>query len=112
LKLLFDENLSPRLVRELAAEFPDSAQVDDAGLRAHSDAEVWAHARWHGFVIASKGERFPQAQFPPRTPTQVLWLAVGNAGTDVIARILRDHRAEIEAMVADPDAALLILRGS
>ena len=33
LRLLFDENLSPRLVKLLAESFPNSLHVDDVGLR-------------------------------------------------------------------------------
>ena len=37
MKLLFDQNLSHRLVGQLAAEFPDSAHVRDVGLAAADD---------------------------------------------------------------------------
>jgi predicted nuclease of predicted toxin-antitoxin system len=50
-KLLFDENLSHRLVAQLAAEFPGSAHVRDVGLAAVPDADVWAYAATNEFVI-------------------------------------------------------------
>lgn len=53
MKLLFDQNLSPRLVGQLAVEFPGSAHVRDAGLAAASDQEVWAYAAAGGFVLWS-----------------------------------------------------------
>jgi predicted nuclease of predicted toxin-antitoxin system len=43
-KLLFDENLSPRLVELLTAEFPGSTHVDRALGRGRPDLEVWEHA--------------------------------------------------------------------
>jgi predicted nuclease of predicted toxin-antitoxin system len=43
-KLLFDENLSPRLVAALGLEFPGSAHVHDVDLGAEADAKVWALA--------------------------------------------------------------------
>jgi predicted nuclease of predicted toxin-antitoxin system len=52
-KLLFDENLSPKLVRHLADLFPDSAHVHDCGLGACDDGQIWQFAAEHGFVIAS-----------------------------------------------------------
>ena len=40
MKLLFDENLSPRLCRLLADIYPDSAHVRDIGLRGAEDEPV------------------------------------------------------------------------
>lgn len=58
MKLLFDENLSHRLVRILASEFPDSTHVRDIGLRGVEDARLWSHACAHGFAIVSKDSDF------------------------------------------------------
>jgi predicted nuclease of predicted toxin-antitoxin system len=44
-KLLFDQNLSFRLVQRLAAEFPGSAHARDCGLEHASDDELWELAR-------------------------------------------------------------------
>jgi hypothetical protein len=43
-KLLFDENVSHKLVASLANEFPDSTHVRDIGLRGAEDARIWVHA--------------------------------------------------------------------
>ena len=40
MKLLFDENLSPKLARLLADLFPDSVHVRDVGLKAVDDSVV------------------------------------------------------------------------
>ena len=45
MKLLFDENLSPRLVGELASHWPDSKHIEHLGMRGANDATIWAHAR-------------------------------------------------------------------
>ena len=37
MKLLFDENLSPRLALRLADLFPDSTHVQEIGLKAAAD---------------------------------------------------------------------------
>jgi predicted nuclease of predicted toxin-antitoxin system len=44
-KLLFDQNLSFKLIGQLSADFPDSAHVRDFGLASAPDADVWAHAK-------------------------------------------------------------------
>jgi predicted nuclease of predicted toxin-antitoxin system len=47
-KLLFDQNLAPRLVRDLATSYPGAAHVRDFGLQRADDETVWTHAAAHG----------------------------------------------------------------
>jgi hypothetical protein len=47
-KLLFDENLSHRLVSKLADLFPDSTHVRDVGLKSMDDPLVWDFAKSSG----------------------------------------------------------------
>ena len=61
MKLLFDENVSPRLVDALSDAFPESVHVRDAGLSRASDAAIWDYARNRGLTIVSKDSDFHQA---------------------------------------------------
>jgi predicted nuclease of predicted toxin-antitoxin system len=54
LKLLLDENLSPKLVRDIAQMFPGSQHVHLIGLASASDQEVWQYATRGGYAIVSK----------------------------------------------------------
>ena len=54
MKLLFDENLSPKLVRLLDDLFPNSVHVRDLGLKAADDPIVWKYAQDNGLTICSK----------------------------------------------------------
>lgn len=58
MKLLFDQNLSRRLVGMLATEYSGSQQVDLVGLSGASDADVWHYAEQHHFIIVSKDSDF------------------------------------------------------
>jgi len=98
-KLLFDENLSLRLVTELSAEFPDSAHVHEVGLGATQDSAVWDFARSSGFVIVSKDGDFADRSVLYGAPPQVVWIRRGNCSTAVIAALLRAHAAGIAAML-------------
>jgi len=108
-KLLFDENLSSRLVQSLQLEYPESAHVRTLGLRGATDQAVWAQARHEGFAIVSKDNDFRQLSFLYGAPPKVIWLSVGNAGTEAILRFLRSQRSEIQAFEADPEASLFVL---
>ncbi len=109
MKLLFDENLSARLVELLAPEFPSSIHIEQVLGRGRSDAEVWEFARANGYVIASKDNDFRQRAFLSGPPPKVVWLAVGNANTATIAELLRSRTAELVQLDAESATALLVL---
>jgi predicted nuclease of predicted toxin-antitoxin system len=69
-KLLFDANVSHKLVRILAHEFPGSVHVRDVGRRAAEDSQIWDHARTQGLMIVSKGHGLPRAELCRRIPAQ------------------------------------------
>lgn len=110
-RLLFDANLSPRLVSSLSDVFPNSAHVSDVGRLAADDMAIWSYARDNGLTIASKDSDFHHMSFVLGSPPKVLWLRVGNCPTDAIERVLRGHIDEIGAFEQSEDAALFIIDG-
>lgn len=54
MKLLFDENLSHKLVRRVADVFPHSLYVRDAGLASADDPTICDYAKDNDFMIVSK----------------------------------------------------------
>jgi predicted nuclease of predicted toxin-antitoxin system len=109
MKLLFDQNLSHRLVGQLAAEFPGSAHVRDAGLAAASDPDVWAYAAANGFIIVSKDADFQHRALLHGHPPKVIWVRLGNCSTAAVAVLLRSRLADIQAFEADAVASFLAL---
>lgn len=109
MKLLFDQNLSHRLVGLLAAEFRDSTHVRDAGMAAAPDADIWTYAAANGFVIVSKDTDFQQRALLYGYPPKVIWVRSGNCTTASVAALLRSRLADIQAFEADPDASFLAL---
>jgi predicted nuclease of predicted toxin-antitoxin system len=110
-RLLFDENLSRRLVADLAAEYPGSThvEIETALGRRRPDEDIWDFARASAYAIVSKDNDFRQRAFLLGPPPKVVWLSVGNAGTDEIAELLRVRVVEMERFAASPDEALLVL---
>jgi predicted nuclease of predicted toxin-antitoxin system len=108
-KLLFDQNLSRRLVAMFSVEYPDSRHVTEVGLDTATDAEIWSYAGEHGFVIVSKDSDFRQLAFLHGPPPKAIWVRLGNASTIEIFDVLRDGHDEIVRFGADADEALLVL---
>ncbi len=78
MKLLFDQNLSPRLTRLLADIYADSIHVREVGLREADDLAIWQYAKVHGFAIVSKDSDFQQRSLLHGAPPKFIWLRVGN----------------------------------
>ena len=109
MRLLFDANVSHKLVRDLAGEYPDSAHVRDVGLSGAEDRQIWDHARTHGFVIVSKDTDFRERSYVEGFPPKVIWLDVGNAGTAAIAALLRRERERVDRFETLEEVSVLIL---
>ena len=88
MKLLFDENLSFRLVAALADIYPESAHVRDLGLLGGEDTAIWTHAADHGFVLTSKDTDFYDRSVFYGAPPKVLWLRIGNGTVAETADLL------------------------
>lgn len=109
MKLLFDENLSPRLVTLLADVFPASVHVREVGLARAPDSVVWDYAIQHGFIIVSKDEDFHHLSFLKGSPPKVIGINTGNCSTKLVARVLRERHQQIKNFDSDATASFLPL---
>ncbi len=58
MRLLVDENLSPRLADELSDRFPGSIHLNFAGLGSTADAVIREYAKAHRFTFLTKDKDF------------------------------------------------------
>lgn len=109
MKLLFDQNISPRLVPALSDIYTGSAHVQDFNLHQSDDEIVWLFAKEQGFTIVSKDSDFHQRSFVIGSPPKVIWIQRGNCSTAVIEQILRAQVAALIAFHGDNESAFLAL---
>ena len=109
MKLLFDQNLSPKLVNRLADLFPGSSHVQTAGLDSADDDLIWDYARLNGFAVVSKDEDYNNLSVLRGSPPKVIWLQTGNCTTAQVEAVFRARFADIEAFETDPSAGTLVL---
>ncbi len=109
MRLLFDENLSRKLVKLLADCYPDSEHVVSSGLERAPDDLIWSHALEHGLAIVTKDADFLQRSWLLGPPPKVIVLRVGNAGTRTVEVLLRRQHIRMRDFIADPKKALLVL---
>lgn len=109
MKLLLDQNLSPRLTQHLSDIFPDTAHVSTVGLERAPDSEVWAYARSNAYCILTKDADFSDVSVLLGAPPKLIWLRLGNCTTTEVEQTLRRAKAQIDAFEADPLASVLQL---
>ena len=107
MKLLFDQNLSFKLCDALADLFPSSSQIRLLGLERADDREVWVYAKTNGYTLVSQDADFAEMASLLGPSPKVIWLRCGNQPTSVVAHILREQAAAIDAFAQDSDAAFL-----
>lgn len=109
MKLLFDQKLSPRLVRLLADVYGESTHLRSLGMDTASDTEVWQYAAAHRYTIVSKDADFHQRSLLYGAPPKVIWLRSGNCSVAESAPLLREQYIPIHRFLKDADAAFLAL---
>lgn len=109
MKLLFDQNLSPRLVKLLADIFPESNHVFPLNLDEAEDTEVWQYAKENNFTLVTKDADFGDLSILRGFPPKVIWIRRGNCRTSDIENILRKNIKAIEQLENNAQVGLVTL---
>ena len=103
LKLLFDQNLSRKLVTRLADIYPMSSHVQFHGLEEKTDTEIWQFAKANDFCIVTQDADFPERSRLYGSPPKVVWLRCGNAPTSKVETLLRSGADAIQELLSNPN---------
>ncbi|PZU95396.1 MAG: hypothetical protein DCE90_12675 [Pseudanabaena sp.] len=109
MKLLFDHNLSPKLIHHLAELFPNSNHVYHLGLDQVEDREVWQYAKINEFTIVTKDGDYNELLILLGFPPKIIWIRLGNCSTKKIEHILRIHYLDIQDLTNTESLGLLTL---
>lgn len=109
MKLLFDQNLSHRLLHVLQKEYLESQHVRNIGLAEASDETIWQYAAQHGFTLLTKDADFHQRSFLFGYPPKVVWIRCGNCSTASIEQLLRLRHSDLLQFAADREGAFLVI---
>ena len=109
MRLLFDHNLSPKLVFLLAEQYPGSSHIASVALDKASDNDVWTYARASGFSIVTKDSDFNDLLLMRGFPPKVIWLRLGNCTTRQVADVLRSSYGVVEEFLASEEIGILEL---
>jgi predicted nuclease of predicted toxin-antitoxin system len=109
MRLLFDENLSPKLANRLSDLFPNSFHVRDVGMKATIDPVVWDYAKDNDLMIVSKDADMHDLSLVFGNPPKVIWLRLRNCSTLQVENLLCRDFSAIQLFYEDENLSLLAL---
>lgn len=110
MKLLFDHNISPKLVTRLAEQYPESSHVVLLALDKASDLQVWQFAHDNGYCLVTKDADFDELIAAKGFPPKVIWLKLGNCTTSQVVELLKSQYDFIIEFLEDERVGLLELQ--
>lgn len=109
MKLLFDQNISFRLIKKIAPFFPHAYSVKDLDLVDSSDIEIWKYAKENGLTIVTFDADFFDLNTLYGGPPKIIWLKTGNMTTSFLANLFERHQDLIKEFLRSHESDFLML---
>jgi len=108
MKLLFDQNISFRLVKRIIDLFPDSKQVRELGLENSTDLEIFDFAKRNNYAIVTFDSDFCNLNIIRGCPPKIIWIKTGNTTTINLEKLLRKKSELIKLFLSNDYGCLEI----
>lgn len=113
MKLLFDQNISPRILKKLPPDFSECQQVRFLGLEDSSDSEIFDFAKNQGFTIVTFDSDFVDLNALRGVPPKIIYLNTGNLTTKNVSDLILDNLLSIQHYLkAESDNILELLKAT
>ena len=103
MKLLFDQNISYRIVKKLQSYFPGCLHVSECNLMNCEDSEIQDYAKKENLAIVTFDADFYDISIINDHPPKIIWIRTGNLPTDELAQLLFSNQEIIEAFLHDSE---------
>ena len=108
-KLLFDQNLSYKLVERLKDIYPDSIHIASINLDQASDIKVWEYAKENGYALVTKDSDFNEICTLYNFPPHIIWLRLGNSKITPIQEVLTQYQKKICTIIKENSTGIIEL---
>ena len=105
MKLLFDQNVSFRILSKISNFFPEAKQVRELGIENFSDVEIWKFAKENNYTIVTFDADFYDLANLKGHPPKIIWLRFGNTKTDFLAEVLNSRNLIIKDFILSKEYA-------
>jgi predicted nuclease of predicted toxin-antitoxin system len=110
MKLLFDQNISFRILQRIQPFFPDATQVILKQLQNATDRQIWEYAKQHGYMIVTFDSDFYDFSIIWGSPPKIILIRSFNQTTHYIAELLIKHKDNIVAFSQNSSLDCLEIR--
>jgi len=101
MKLLFDQNISFRILKVLPERFLECSHVKKEGLINASDKQIWDFAKENNYSIVTQDSDFNDLNTLLGFPPKIIWIRTGNIKTIALLNILMDYHEDLEKFIED-----------
>ena len=101
MKLLFDQNISHRILPLLPEQFSGSTTVKNEGLINAHDLEIWEFAKSNNYIIVTQDADFDALNTLFGFPPKIIWIRSGNHKTRDILDFLNDYYSDLLSFESD-----------
>ena len=108
MKLLFDQNISFRLLQKIKDLFPEAKQVRELGLENATDLEIFEYATKNDYSIVTFDSDFCDLNILKGFPPKIIWIRTGNITTNNLELILRQKSDLINSFLTEDFGCLEI----
>lgn len=110
MRLLLDENLSRRLIKQIEDLFPESIHVSSVDLLQVPDSVIWEFAKEKGFCILTADADFYEMAISLGPPPKVVWLRGCDYPSAVAGALIRSQAIRITEFLNDAERSVLVLQ--
>ncbi|MBV8810089.1 MAG: DUF5615 family PIN-like protein [Acidobacteriaceae bacterium] len=110
MKLLLDEDLSPRLVPKLLSLFSELAHVGDVGLRQAHDQAIWNWATANGYAIVTSDNDFVEMSQRFGWPPKLIHIEHCDFPFRVVEDMLRRSAVRLSEFEKDKTSGVFVIR--
>ncbi|MBN8683681.1 MAG: DUF5615 family PIN-like protein [Chitinophagales bacterium] len=102
MQLLFDQNISSRIIARIVHLFPGAVHVKTLNLTDVSDSKIFMFARLNNIdAIVSQDQDFNLLQLEHGIPPKIIWIKTGNCSTATLTNVLIRNHQDILNFLAD-----------
>jgi len=106
MKLLFDQNISPRILKILPGTLYNSTHVNFNRLQDKSDLEIFNYAKNSDYCIVTQDSDFNDLLRLKGFPPKVIWFRLGNVKTEIISNLLIQKHNKIKVFFESLETGL------
>lgn len=102
MKILFDQNISFRILKNLKEVWPEAKQVRELGLENKTDREIWNFAKEYDYAIVTFDSDFFDLSNLFGIPPKIIWLRFGNRSTKSLTSLILSRSTFMKDFLSNP----------